>query len=373
MVPDEVIVELAGTASPQVLDQFLRRHRLSSIESQAFELPATILYRMRIRNRRSVASVVRALDADSVVIAAQPNYLFALQEALSVRDRNASHERTAAQYALAKMRLPEAHGVAKGDGVLVAVIDSGIDSSHEELAGTIAEMFDSLKPPFKPHAHGTAVASLICGHARLMGSAPAAHILAARAFDPTGSSADATSFNVLRSLDWAATRGARVINMSFIGPFDPAVHRSLEAAHKKGIVLVAAAGNAGPKSPPPYPAADANVIAVAATDADDNAFPKSNHGKYIAVAAPGVGILAAAPGGAYQVADGTSYSAAEVSGIVALMLQRSPGLTPAVIRDLLMVTAKHFSLDGQHELFGSGLVDAYRAVTESMPASLSGR
>lgn len=373
MVPDEVIVELAATASPRVFDQFLRRHRLVRIESQAFELPATTLYRMRIPDRRPVASVVRALEADPVVVGAQPNFLFALQEAPDLRDSNASHETKAVQYALAKMRLPEAHDVARGDGVLVAVIDSGIDSSHEELSGAIAETFDSLKPPFKPHAHGTAVASLICGHARLMGSAPAANILAARAFDSTGSSADATTFNVLRSLDWAAARGARVINMSFAGSFDPAVHRSLEAAHKKGIVLVAAAGNAGPKSAPLYPAADANVIAVAATDAEDNAFPKSNHGEYIAVAAPGVGILAAAPGGAYQVADGTSYSAAEVSGIVALMLQRSPGLTPAAIRDLLMATAKHFALDGQHELFGSGLVDAYRAVTESVPASLSGR
>ena len=76
-----------------------------------------------------------------------------------------------------------------------------------------------------------------------------------------------------------------MINMSFAGPDDPAIHRSLEAARKKGIVLVAAAGNAGAKSPPLYPAADPNVIAVSATDADDKLFEQSNRGRYITVAA----------------------------------------------------------------------------------------
>ena len=83
--------------------------------------------------------------------------------------------------------------------------------------------------------------------------------------------------------------------MSFAGPADPAIHRSLEAARKKGIVLIAAAGNAGAKSPPLYPAADPNVIAVTATDADDKLFEQSNRGRHIAVAAPGAQILVAIP------------------------------------------------------------------------------
>ena len=134
--------------------------------------------------------------------------------------------------------------------------------------------------------------------------------------------------------------------MSFAGPPDPALHRSLEAAHKKGIVLVAAAGNAGPKSPPLYPAADPNVIAVTATDADDKLFAQSNRGRHIAVAAPGAQILVAIPDGSYEVSSGTSYSAAEVSGIVALMLERKGDLTPDKVRDILLATAKDLGPKG---------------------------
>jgi subtilisin family serine protease len=121
--------------------------------------------------------------------------------------------------------------------------------------------------------------------------------------------------------------------MGFAGPDDPAIHRSLEAARKKGIVLVAAAGNADAKSPPLYPAADPNVIAISATDADDRLFEQSNRGRHITVAAPGAQILVAIPDNGYEMSSGTSYSAAEVSGIVALMLQRTPNLTPPRILD----------------------------------------
>ena len=85
-----------------------------------------------------------------------------------------------AQYALAKLRLPEAHALAKGEKVLIALIDSGIDTRHPELEGMIADSFDALKSDEKAHAHGTAVAGAIVAHARLMGVAPEARILAVR-------------------------------------------------------------------------------------------------------------------------------------------------------------------------------------------------
>ena len=102
--------------------------------------------------------------------------------------------------------------------------------------------------------------------------------------------------------------------MSFAGPRDPSLERALKAAHDKGIVLIAAAGNAGPKSPPLYPGADPNVIAVTATDVNDKLFTGANRGRYIAVAAPGVDILVPAPDNTYQLTTGTSVASAEVSG-----------------------------------------------------------
>jgi subtilisin family serine protease len=357
LVPDEVVIELRNTVPPQAIAALERRYRLTRIESQSSQLTGTTMFRWRIPDRRSVAAVVRALEGDAVVASAQPNYLFTLQ------DDTAPSEGDPAQYALAKLHLPQAHGVAKGDGVLVAVIDSGVDITHPELAGAIAGTFDALDTPAKPHSHGTAIAALIAGHARLMGSAPAARILAVRAFDPAGASAEGTTFSILKGIDWAAAHGARVINMSFAGPGDPAIFRSLEAARKKGIVAVAAVGNAGPKSLPLYPAGYPNVIAVTATDSSDKLFDAANRGRYIAVAAPGVQILVAIPDGGYEVSSGTSYSAAEVSGIVALMLERRPNLTPDAVRATLLATARDLGPRGRDDMFGAGLADAYRAVS----------
>jgi subtilisin family serine protease len=358
-VPDEVVIELANTITPQALDAFQRRSRLVQVERQTSQLARTTLYRLRIPDRRSVPTMVRALETDTVVVSAQPNYLFRLQQTES------KAEGDPAQYELAKLRLPQAHALAKGNNILVAVIDSGVDASHPDLAGAVAQTYDAIDTPTAPHKHGTAIAGLIAAHGRLMGSAPAARILAIRAFDPAGTIAEGSTFGILKSLDWAAANGARVINMSFAGPADPSVHRSLEAARKKGIVLIAAAGNAGAKSPPLYPAADPNVIAVTATDADDKLFEASNRGSHIAVAAPGAQILVAIPDGGYEVSSGTSYAAAEVAGIVALMLERKGDLTPDQVRAILQSTAKDLGPKGRDIMFGAGLADAYGALMAS--------
>jgi hypothetical protein len=357
MIPDEVVIELPNTMSPQAIDALQRRSRLTRIEQQASQLTGTTFYRWRISDRRSVAAIVRALETDSVVASAQPNYLFTLQQS----DIKAATEGDPAQYELAKLRLPQAHARAKGDNVLIAMIDSGADASHPDLSGAVAQSFDAIDTPAAPHKHGTAIAGLIAAHGRLMGSAPGARILAIRAFDPAGARAEGSTFSILKGLDWAAANGARVINMSFAGPADPAIHRCLEAARKKNIVLIAAAGNAGAKSPPLYPAADPNVIAVTATDADDKLFEQSNRGSYIAVAAPGAKILVAIPNGGYEVASGTSYSAAEVAGIVALMLERKPNRTPDQVRGILLATARDLGPKGHDIMFGAGLADAYGA------------
>jgi subtilisin family serine protease len=392
MVPDEVVIELPNTVPAQQVEALQRRYRLERLESRAMTLAGTTYYRWRIPDRRSVAAVVRALEANTAVASAQPNYLFTLQQSAPEKpeptavkaDPNAAvtppgaagakagnmNAGDPAQYALAKLRLGEAHALADGDNVLVAVIDSGVDLDHPELKGAVAGTFDTLTSPPKPHPHGTAIAALIAGQGRLKGAAPAARILAIRAFDPDGGGAAATTFNILKGIDWAVENHARIVNMSFAGPADPAIQRALEAANKKGVVSIAAAGNAGPKSPPLYPAAYPGVIAVAATDADDRIFKGSNRGRHIAVAAPGVDIFVAVPDGGYQMSSGTSYSAAEVSGIVALMLQRRPDLTPAAARAMLMATAKDLGPKGRDNDFGAGLADAYRALTEE-PSRIS--
>jgi subtilisin family serine protease len=359
-VPDEVVTEFSSNPSTQTINQIARRYHLTQLESQNFQLLGGTLYRWRIDVRLPVSEVIRALETERAVSSVQPNYLFILQEQV-VKNADIT-QGDAAQYVLGKLQINQAHQFAKGENILVAIIDSEVDATNPELGGTIVKHFDALGHADKPHSHGTAIAGAIASHGKLMGIAPSASLLAVRAFDDNPAEAKGTSFAIYKGLQWATDNDARVVNMSFSGPPDPALHRMLAAAYEKGIILIAAAGNAGPNSAPLYPAADSNVIAVTATDSDDNLFKLANRGGYITVAAPGVDILAAAPNESYQVTTGTSVAAAHVSGVVALLLERKPSLKPKDVRIILMTSAKELGSKDQHKDFGAGLVNAYKAL-----------
>ena len=368
-VAKEVLIEVSGTPTDAEADQIARRHRLTRVQSQNFPLTNSTFFRWRITDGRSVDTVVRELTVGGNVKAAQRNNIFKLQQ--NAAAAAAKPEGDPVQYALGKMRLPEAHTLSVGADVTIAVIDSGIDVTHPELAGVITGTFDALNNGEGPHPHGTSIAGVIASHARLMGTAPSAHLLAIRAFGSQKSGAESTSFLILKSLDYALAKNAQIINMSFAGPHDPAMERGLAAAAAKGIVLVAAAGNAGVKSPPLYPAADRNVIAVTAIDQSDKLFAPSNRGSYVAIAAPGVDILSPAPDGKYQMSSGTSLSAAYVSGVAALMIARNPDISSTDVRATLMSTARDLGPKGRDDQFGAGQADAFSAVSAVTPAPMA--
>jgi subtilisin family serine protease len=363
-IAHELVAEIDGTLSDAQADELARRHRLTRIGSQNFPLVGATIGLFRIADRRPVETVSRELASDASVRSVQPNFRYLLQE-----QKAALSEGDPAQYALPKLRLPEAHTLARGANVKIAVIDSGIDAKHPELANSIVETYDALGSKEGPHVHGTGIAGAIVSHARLMGSAPAARILAIRAFGVASSGVQSSSFVILKGMDYAAAHGAQIINMSFAGPKDPLIERATAALAAKGIVLVAAAGNAGAKSPPLYPAANPNVIAVSATDDHDRLFSASNRGNYIALAAPGVDIFLPAPDQKYQVTSGTSFSAAFVSGLAALVLERNPALKPEQLRAILVKTARDLGSPGRDDLFGAGEADAYAAVEAAIAAS----
>jgi subtilisin family serine protease len=356
-IANEIVAEIDGSLSDVQADALARRHGLTRLASQNFPLVGGTIGLFRVTDRRTVEAASREFATEAGVGSVQPNFRYVLQ------DQNAAlTEGDPAQYANAKLRLPEAHTLAHGANVTVAVIDSGIDLKHPEFANAITDAFDALGSKEGPHAHGTGVAGAIVSHARLMGSAPAARILAIRAFGVAPNGAESTSYVILKALNYAAASGAQVVNMSFAGPKDALVDRGIAAAAAKGIVMVGAGGNAGPKSPPLYPAANAYVIAVSATDAQDKLFPASNRGGYIAVSAPGVDIFLPAPDQKYQMMSGTSFSAAYISGLAALVLERNPALKPDEVRAILMKTARDLGSPGRDDLFGAGEADAYAAV-----------
>jgi subtilisin family serine protease len=362
-VRNELVAEIDGALSTAEADQLARRHGLERISSQNFPLLGGTIGLFRIIDRRPVDTVRGEFAADGCVRSVQLNFRYFLQE-----QKKPATEGDAAQYAVAQLRLPQAHALARGMNVTIAVIESGIDIRHPELANSVADSFDALGSREGAHVHGTGIAGAIVAHARLMGSAPEARLLAIRAFGAGSKGAESTSYVILKGLNYAAEHGAQIINMSFAGPKDPLIERGIAATASRGILMVAAAGNAGAKSPPLYPAANPNVIAVSGTDAQERLFAASNRGNHIAISAPGADIFLPAPDEKYQITSGTSFSAAYVSGVAALLLERNPALKPNDVRALLTRTARDLGAPGRDDQFGAGEADAFAAVTAAVPS-----
>jgi subtilisin family serine protease len=370
-ISNEMVFHVPSNVPPQTVDAAARRLGLVAVSSQNLTLSGGTLFHFRIDNGRQVPDVVRDLEAENIGVA-QPNYVYRLQQdtrapaALPPTPRG-----DPAQYVVSKLRLAEVHKIATGAGVLVAMIDSQVDTAHPDLSGAIAGQFDAVGSRDKPDEHGTEMTGAIVAHRKLLGVAPRARVLAIHAFSPEAQSgAQTTTQHILAGIDWAIAKGARIINMSFAGPYDPLLSQALEKAHEKGIVLIAAAGNAGPQSPPLYPAADENVIAVTAVDENDKLLPQANQGPHIALSAPGVNILETAPNASYEFTTGTSVATAHVSGVAALIIERNPAIDVAALEELLYSTARSLGPNGRDSQFGFGLVDPLHAL-EALEAKVA--
>jgi len=378
-VPRQILV-LLDQDQPQALGRVLAHtYRLDRISSAPVPLLGARAELMRVREERSLDAVLAALQGDTRVRSAQPNQRYLqtggassryLQSAEAQRPSSEQSNRRRPdppipQYGPRKLRLPEAHQLARGRNVVIAVIDSAVDTGHPDLQDAVSRSFNAAgRPDGMPDYHGTAVAGIIRSHGLVEGAAPESKILAVRAFRAGGERAfpETTTHILITAVDWAVRNGARVLNMSFIGSHDPALQQVLHAANQKGVVVVAAAGNGGPGAPPVYPGAYRGVIAVTAVDEADRRYEHANRGSYVAVAAPGVDILAPVERGGYAYVSGTSFAAAYVSGIAALLLERDPNLDPKSVADLLATAAEDLGPVGRDDDFGAGRVDAYASL-----------
>ncbi len=278
------------------------------------------------------------------------------------------------QYALAKIRADSLPQAARGQGVSVALIDSGVALEHESLNRdkiTAIDLVDEKKTP-PGETHGTVVASIIAGSGKVKGLAPAAEIIAIRAFseiDPKTGASTSDSYHVSQAISVALEKKARIINMSIGGPNDPLVRMVVQQAVLTGVIVIAAAGNSGPDAPPCYPAAQRGVIAVTATDDKDRLFDGANRGDYIAVAAPGVAVIAAKPGkggaSAYDYFTGTSMATGYATGLAAVLLSADPKLTSIDIRRIMENSATDLGAPKKDPEFGWGRIDAAAAFSST--------
>jgi subtilisin family serine protease len=357
-VPDEVLVTVARTAPERLDDAVGQSHGLRLMDRTTLGLVGRRVVRYRIADGRPVAALLAALRTDTRIFEPQPNYYYRTRQDGAPPSRSGG-----LQYALAKLEAVRAQALARGRGALVAVIDTGADATHPDLAGAIVESFDAVGTTRGVDPHGTAVAGIIAANGVLRGVAPDANLLNVRAFAPgAGGGFAATTLNLLRGIEWAMGRRARVLNMSFAGPRDALLERGITAAGDRGAIIVAAAGNGGANAPPAYPAAYAPVIAVTAIDHADRRYHLANQGRYIALAAPGVDILTASAGHAHRIQSGTSFAAAHVSGIIALMIERDAGLTADGARRALVATADDLGPPGADDQYGAGRANAFAAV-----------
>ncbi|MCK8436148.1 type VII secretion-associated serine protease mycosin [Streptomyces sp. D2-8] len=291
----------------------------------------------------------------------------------------------AQQWALEAMHTEQAWQTTKGQGVTVAVLDTGVEEDHPDLAGNVLPGKDLVgfgaEPGDRAWArHGTAMAGIIAGHGHgpgdadgVLGIAPEAKILPVRVIledgDPSRAKARSTRGNALaEGIRWAADHGADVINLS-LGDDSASAHpeptedQAIQYALKKGVVVVASAGNGGEKGDHiSYPAAYPGVIAATAVDRAGTRASFSTRRWYATVSAPGVDVVIADPDHKYYEGWGTSAAAAFVSGAAALVKAAHPDLAPAQIKSLLEDTARNAPSGGRDDSRGFGFVDPAAAI-----------
>ncbi|MEU6721435.1 S8 family serine peptidase [Nonomuraea sp. NPDC046802] len=285
----------------------------------------------------------------------------------------------AGQWQLGAMRLPEAWRSSKGEGVLVAVLDTGVNGAHPDLEGAVIQGPDLTGAARGPWGHhGTAMASLIAGRGHgasrgVVGVAPEAKVLSVRVTlengDPRREQRRPGGRDALaRGIRYAADHGADVISMSLGGGSgswegSASEEEAVRYAVSKGIVLVASSGNDGAAANKKnFPAAYPGVIAVGAVDQRLQVAGFSNRQDYLSVVAPGTEIVTADGGDSYVVGDGTSSAAAMVAGVAALIRSAHPGMSPAHVRMAIELGTRHRPSDGYSSSYGHGVANALLAL-----------
>ncbi len=315
------------------------------------------------------------------------------------------------QWSLPAMELPEAWRIEKGDkDVIIAIVDSGIDYNHDDLANKIwvnqdeipdneidddengyvddvygwdftdapnlqaeGDFIDGDNEPIDESGHGTHVAGIAGAEPDngigIAGVAWNCSLMAVRAGLSLGGGSRMQDDDSAAAIVYAADNGADIINMSWGSQQQSFVIRdALEYAYARGVVLIGASGNSN-ESDSIFPAAYRKVIAVASTNQFQQRFYRSNYGASVDIGAPGNGIISTQIDNGYRILTGTSMAAAHVAGLAALMLSKRPALTHEEIRQILINTADRVSEDDSNvndpKFVGAGTVNAYRALLAS--------
>jgi len=330
-------------------------------------------------------ATIASLQANPAIVFAEPNWIVhAATDAAPTPVLPSDPLFRANQWGMQRIGAPRAWAISQGSAIRVAVVDSGIDFSHPEFTGRILPGKNYVTPGAQPQddsGHGTHIAGIIGAALNngvgVAGLAPQVVLDPRKALDSRNTG---TVVNIAQAIRDAADDGAKIINLSVtVSENSSVLEAAVNYAVGKGILLVAAAGNAAP-NPVWWPAAYAGVMAVAATDrwdqrtyysqtgAVDIAAPGGLSGQLIHSTWPTTGIACPTGGGSYCTAFGTSMSAAHVTGVAALVWATRPDLSLVQVRNLLLETARRTGAPSTD--LGAGRLDAEAAVRRAVRSDL---
>jgi thermitase len=346
--PVEILVHLSNAAAAQQI--------ASAMQVQVRDIGLTELgiYGVYVPSG-GVDSTIQALKNSAWVLEAEPNYPV---QALDVIPDDPAFPN---QYALMAIRAPQGWAVEKGSrNIRIAILDSGVDFNHPDLAGKLLPGFDFVNldsDPQDDYGHGTAVAGVAAASTDngvgMAGVGWLVKILPIKVLDANG---NGTYADVAAGIVWASSQGVQVINLS-LGGTNPSftLEDAVNFAVSKGILLVAASGNTGSEGVL-YPARYPQVIAVAATDRNNDHPSFSTYGPEVDVAAPGVQVYTTALGGGYSQRNGTSFAAPHISGLAALLFSMPGKVTAGQVRAAIESTALDLGEPGRDPYTGAGLI-----------------
>lgn len=352
--PVEILVRLpASTGVQQAAEALrlpLRDIGLSVLGIYGVDVPAG-----------QVEASLAALEDSPWVLEAEPNYpIWAL-------DRTPNDPALPNQYALFAIRAPQGWAIENGSpNIRIAVLDSGVDFNHPDLAGKLLPGFDFINidaDPQDDNGHGTAVAGVAAAatdnSVGMAGVAWQARILPVKVL---GANGNGTYADVAAGIVWASYQGVQVINLS-LGGSNPSftLEEAVEFAVSRGILLVAASGNNGSEGVL-YPARYPQVVAVAATDQQNERPAFSTYGADVDLAAPGVQVYTTALGGGHSQRSGTSFAAPHVSGLAALLFSMPGQVTADQVRAAMESTALDLAEAGRDPYTGAGLIQVDAAL-----------
>ncbi|WP_110514031.1 S8 family peptidase [Herpetosiphon llansteffanensis] len=283
------------------------------------------------------------------------------------------------QWGLPKIGANGAWDMTQGNGLVIAIIDTGVSVTHPDLAGHVLPGYNALENNANSHddeGHGTAMAGIAAAVSNngqgVAGLCWNCQILPVKVLNSDG---EGTAADIIEGMYWAADNGARIISMSLGGP--RAVQAEQDAVnyiYSKNIPLFASAGNSGNKGNPTiYPAAFDHVIAVGATNIQDKVASFSSYGDYVDIAAPGVNIASTAlDRDGYEIGSGTSPACPFVAGTAALALSVWPELTVDQIEKLITGSAVDIVTPGKDVYSGYGRLDAYKTVQNAVLRTIPG-